>query len=161
MVGNYQCGRPDNTVSSATFLMNTIVRLEQTEQGTFGVFLIEGLIRAITMELPWRDNQVNISCIPEGVYQLKNRTFWGGSGNHGYTFEVQDVPGRTHILLHPANYASQLQGCIACGSRVEYLRVSQDNKRWLYNSGQTFRKVRDLLPDEFELCVISLIPRDS
>ena len=136
--------------------MNTIVRLEHTEQGTFGVLLIDGLIRAITMELPWKDNKPCISSIPEGIYTVKKRAFWRGSGNHGYTFEVQDVPGRTAILWHPANYVSQLQGCQAFGSRVDYLRTRKEEQRWLFNSGQTFRKVRSLCPDEFELCVTSL-----
>jgi len=31
------------------------------------------------------------------------------------TWEVADVPGRTHILIHTANYAHDVEGCIGFG----------------------------------------------
>lgn len=36
------------------------------------------------------------------------------------------VPGRTHILFHAANYAYQLKGCIAPGLMYWWRRVSTD-----------------------------------
>lgn len=63
-----------------------------------------------TIELPWQMNARQISCIPEGRYQLKRR--WEPHRkNH---LEVTGVKGRDHILIHPANNALlQLKGCIA------------------------------------------------
>ena len=63
-----------------------------------------------TIELTWRGNQRNISCITEGRYKLAKRY----TAKHGLHLIVQDVPGRAGILFHPANNAStELLGCIA------------------------------------------------
>ena len=65
-----------------------------------------------TVERPWLDNAPNISCIPTGEYTMQKVT----SPRFGPdTWEVMDVPGRTHILIHSANWAKQLEGCIAPG----------------------------------------------
>ena len=63
-----------------------------------------------TIELPWRNNEVNRSCIPEGTYVLKRRY----SHKFRWHLEIKDVPGRSYILIHPANHAArELRGCIA------------------------------------------------
>ncbi len=63
-----------------------------------------------TIELPWRNNELNRSCIPEGTYVLKRRY----SLKFRWHLEVKDVPGRSYILIHPANHAArELKGCIA------------------------------------------------
>ena len=63
-----------------------------------------------TIELPWRNNELNRSCIPEGTYVLKRRY----SQKFRWHIEVKDVPGRSYILIHPANHAArELKGCIA------------------------------------------------
>lgn len=64
------------------------------------------------LELPWQNNQPYISCIPEGIYPLTRRT----SSKHGRHWLVNDVPGRSMILIHVANYTRQLEGCIAIGT---------------------------------------------
>lgn len=67
---------------------------------------------AWTLELPWRENQRNISCIPEGEYPLRKRQFYRG----GYdTYLIEKVPNRSYILFHAANWVAELQGCIAVG----------------------------------------------
>ena len=68
-----------------------------------------------TIELPWNDNQVQVSCIPEGRYPIEKRY----SRKFGWHLWVKGVEGRTLILIHPANDALQeLQGCIAPVSRL-------------------------------------------
>lgn len=63
-----------------------------------------------TIELPWLKNKRNLSCIPEGRYELKKR-YTSKRGTH---IMVMDVPGRSGILFHPANDAAkELLGCIA------------------------------------------------
>jgi hypothetical protein len=75
--------------------------------GTNGVMK---LVVCHTLELPWRDNERNVSCIPEGRYELRK----GMSQKHGVHIRVRDVPGREGILLHPGNHAERdLKGCIA------------------------------------------------
>ena len=71
-----------------------------------------------TMEKKWNDNKPNVSCIPAGVYEL-NPTLSPKFGST-YCLENEDLgvslsgdTRRTHILIHKANKASELQGCIA------------------------------------------------
>lgn len=63
-----------------------------------------------SIELPWKNNQHQISCVPEGKYELKKRY----SPKFGWHLQLMNVPGRDLILIHPANDAiKELEGCIA------------------------------------------------
>lgn len=64
-----------------------------------------------TIERPWEGNERNVSCIPEGVYTVKPHS----SPKFGRCYWVQDVPGRSEILLHAGNTAGDVTGCIAPG----------------------------------------------
>ncbi len=78
--------------------------------GTNGKLFINNVFYCYTIELPWRNNQSNISCIPTGTFPLVKRT----TKKRGPHLLVKNVPNRTLILIHPANNAlTQLQGCIA------------------------------------------------
>lgn len=83
--------------------------------GTHGEVRMNGELVCYSIELPWRDNARNISCIPEGSYRLSKRY----SKRFGWHILVRDVPGRSNILIHPANDAlRELQGCIAPVTRL-------------------------------------------
>jgi hypothetical protein len=70
----------------------------------------DGILVCHSIELPWKDNQHGISCIPEGQYALGRRF----SPKFGWHLEVKEVPNRSNILIHPANDAlHELKGCIA------------------------------------------------
>lgn len=76
-------------------------------EGTNGELIVK---LCNTIELPWLRNQRNVSCIPEGRYEIKKRF----TKKHQLHFLVLDVPGRDGILIHPANDAlKELRGCIA------------------------------------------------
>jgi hypothetical protein len=78
--------------------------------GTNGELRWDGNLICYTIELPWLHNHHNISCIPEGKYELRKR-FVQKFGVH---LVVVDVPDRSWILIHSAIDAKkQLQGCIA------------------------------------------------
>jgi len=75
-----------------------------------------------TGELPWRDNQTNISCIPEGKFECR----WTYSARFKrYMYEIK-VPGRVGIRIHSANlmgdasknFKCQLNGCISLGEKL-------------------------------------------
>jgi hypothetical protein len=72
-----------------------------------------------SMELPWKDNKPSISCVPAGTYdlQLYQSPRYGNSYhlvNEGLNVSITgENTTRSHILIHPANCPSQLQGCIA------------------------------------------------
>ncbi|KIA88512.1 DUF5675 family protein [Kaistella jeonii] len=79
-------------------------------KGVNGVLLLDGSELCKTIELPWVQNMPRISCIPEGRYVLRKRY----SPKFKWHFELANVPGRSAILLHPANDAArELKGCIA------------------------------------------------
>ncbi|MEI7510473.1 MAG: DUF5675 family protein [Flavobacterium sp.] len=79
-------------------------------EGTNGKLECEGKFICNTIELPWKNNETKVSCIPEGKYFIRKRY----SRKFHWHLEVLDVPQRSLILFHPANNALQeLNGCIA------------------------------------------------
>ena len=78
--------------------------------GTNGNLLAAGNGLCHTIELPWKENEAQVSCIPEGRYELVTRY----SLKYRWHLLVKDVPKRALILIHPANDAmKELKGCIA------------------------------------------------
>ena len=78
--------------------------------GTNGKLECEGKFICCTIELPWKENEKRVSCIPEGKYLLRKRY----SRKFQWHIEVVGVKDRSLILLHPANNAlKELNGCIA------------------------------------------------
>lgn len=102
--------------------MNTVIlkRARTGDMGTFGSLSFCGQELA-TAELPWRDNQSNLSCIPAGEYVCIPYV----SKRFGAVYLVQDVPGRSYILFHAGNYAGNSEkgyktdshGCILLGMK--------------------------------------------
>lgn len=93
-------------------------RAESTDEGTFGRLRGEGLALH-TAELPWKDNRPTLSCIPPGEYRCRRCV----SPRFGPVYEVTDVPGRSHVLIHKGNWAGDrekhkrcdVEGCILLG----------------------------------------------
>lgn len=101
-----------------------IKRIAYREDGTFGVCFDEDVPFCLSVELPWKNNQQNVSCIPpsdkhddweEYICQRVE------SPKFGLTFEVLGVENRSHILFHKANTIDDLLGCIGIGERFESL----------------------------------------
>ena len=89
-----------------------VIHLTRTyfPEGTNGKLECEGKFICNTIELPWKNNETKVSCIPEGKYLLRKRY----SKKFNWHIEVVGVKNRSLILLHPANNALQeLNGCIA------------------------------------------------
>ena len=71
-------------------------------QGTPGdVFDENGDLICHMLELPWRDNTPCLSCIPPLIYNLSP---WS-SRKYRNALHVQNVPGRSAILIHGGNLA--------------------------------------------------------
>ena len=78
--------------------------------GTNGILECEGNLICLTIELPWKNNETKVSCIPEGKYFIKKRY----SKKFQWHLEVLDIKNRSLILFHSANNAlRELKGCIA------------------------------------------------
>jgi len=130
--------------------MLKIVRLEESDDGTFGALLIGGRVFCVTLEPPDLDNQKNISNIPPGKYACKRIE----SPRYGDTFEVTFVLDRFHILFHAGNVAEHTKGCILVGRKWGTLR----GNRAILNSGNTFRAFMERMDgvDECQLEIIEI-----
>lgn len=86
---------------------------EKVTTGNLVVKSIDGsaVWACVTIELPWKNNLKQKSCIPEGGYEVVPRY----SQKYKDHYHVLGVPNRELILIHPANYVNQLKGCIAVG----------------------------------------------
>ena len=78
--------------------------------GVNGEILLNGKRVCSSIELPWKNNQHRISCIPEGRYALTKRY----SQRFGDHLLLNDVADRSYILIHAYNDAlKESKGCIA------------------------------------------------
>jgi len=97
-----------------------IFRLMRSDQGTLGKLYYSNF-SCYTLELPWRDNKRNISCIPAGEYESKIRI----SPKFGKVYWLTEVENRSFILMHSGNWAgdvdkkfkSHVNGCILLGQK--------------------------------------------
>jgi len=84
-------------------------------EGTNGKLGYEGKLICNTIELPWKNNETRVSCIPEGKYFIRKRY----SNTFQWHLEVIEVKNRSLILFHPANSAlKELHGCIAPVTKI-------------------------------------------
>jgi hypothetical protein len=67
-----------------------------------------------SVELPWLQNKQRVSCVIPGVYPIVFLPS-GSPKFHYPCFLIKNVPNRAGIMIHRANRASQLLGCIAPG----------------------------------------------
>lgn len=107
-----------------------ILNREKFDKVTFGkldlsAFNLSNRPTIYTLELPWLNNENNISCIPQGLYNCVRF-------NHpekGWVWRVLNVPGRSGILIHSGNFAckgvlnskefkSDTLGCIMLGLNI-------------------------------------------
>ena len=125
-----------------------IRRVVSNDNYTAGVVIVNNEPVCVSIELPWHDNQVCISCIPAGEYKLCLKH---ESPKFGDCFSVENVPGRSDILGHPANRASELLGCFAPGRRFGKLdgefavlssRKAMDDIRACFPEHQFWTKIR-------------------
>lgn len=105
--------------------------------GTFGVISVDNLV-LFTVELPWKDNANNVSCIPTGKY----RCSWTKSPRlKKFTYGVMNVPKRAGIRIHSGNFAFQFLGCIGLGLTNGVM----DGKRGVFSSVSAVRRFEKLL----------------
>lgn len=142
----------------------TLLRTYKGDDCTLGVLTCADLdgvsvLTLQTIERPWvpspqyKGGTEGISCVPAGVYRLECHN----SEAHPRTWAlVNPLLGvvhwpaeasegdRTVCLIHVANYASELRGCIAPGMKtyVDEVRGS----RMVTNSRQAMKLLQDKLP---------------
>ena len=92
-----------------------------------------------TLELSYKDNQRQISCIKTGTYIVQPHF----SFRHGKTFKLLNVPERDNILIHSGNFNSDTKGCILVGNG--WSDINEDGILDLLNSRITMKLILAIL----------------
>lgn len=128
-----------------------INRLKHRDLQTLGSLLVyEDALLAFnccSLELPDRDNQKSISRVDAGRYTGKRR--W--SEKYGDHIHIQDVEGRTLILIHFGNYYTQTEGCVLVG--LGFYDINKDGYSDVTNSRAAMRQLMNFLPQEFDIII--------
>lgn len=122
-----------------------------------------GLI-AKTLELPWRNNQRSVSCIPEGEYLVTssgpvlkddpNTEVDESGGRHPRPYShyiVHGVDKRSGILLHKGYNPNWSQGCILVAGR--FANTESDSPSLEIDGGKKLQWMVDNLPKTFRLLI--------
>lgn len=128
-------------------------RFYQNNKVTLGC--LTGLYTPLfTCELPWNNNEPNVSCIPSGTYKL---ILWE-SPKFGKCLKVLDVPNRGDILFHTGNSAREFvdtnfckweqdtHGCILVGLNCR-------NDGIVQNSRDAFNMLMKSITEDSELII--------
>ena len=95
-----------------------------------------------SLELPWKNNQQNISCIPAGDYEGILHI----SPTFGPCIWIKDVPNRSEILIHAANFFYDLRGCIAIGK--DLYDIDKDGHIDATSSRDSLTELMELLDNQ-------------
>lgn len=125
----------------------TIIRLNKSDdESTVSEVYLDDKFVYFSIEQPWNNNIPYKSCIPTGTYNLKpynsfkhGETYCFWNPNIGVT-KYQDNSienNRFACLSHVANWAHQLEGCVAYGD--DLIKDNQD-RFMVTNSAETFKK---------------------
>ena len=141
-----QLTRHAQTTGPGGRLAETIGRLAVVEDG-------EEVWSCRTIELPYRDNERWVSCIPPGRYvaeivQESPAFSYSHVWIHDRGFHAA-ASTRTGIKIHIANYARELEGCIAVGR--EFRDLDGDGVVDVTDSEETLRDLLKQMPAKTEL----------
>ena len=112
-----------------------ILHLVRLEVNIAAIVCRSGFI-CYALELPWLDNKANVSCIPDGDYDVVYMAR-SASGKYRDVYHVKGVSGRSGILIHKGNTEADTLGCILPGSRIGTL----GGKKAVLGSGAAIRKL--------------------
>lgn len=101
-----------------------------------------------TLELPWKNNEREVSCIPAGEYNARVRT----SPRYGKHLHITRVTGRSHILIHHGNFHTDILGCILIGD--SHRDINADGLLDVVNSKASMaRLLKNLTTDELRIII--------
>jgi hypothetical protein len=131
-----------------------ITRTDYSDKQTLGVGMIVDNGRPIfefkTLELPWKNNQSKVSCIPSGKYTAFKRI--SGTPGRGQVFQLEDVPNRIAIQIHSGNYYTDILGCILVGT--QHTDINNDGYADVINSKKVLNSILDLLSENVQVEII-------
>lgn len=110
------------------------------------MFFLGDIPICVTLELPWKDNQHGISCIPAGQYHCIPHN----SPAHPNCWQLINVPNRDDILIHVGDFLEDTLGCILAGLQFDGTMLA------IRSSNAAMMLLRKTLPLEFDLEIIEL-----
>jgi len=134
-----------------------IVRDYQDKEQTLGRLYIRDeygciIFQCECLERSYKDNQRNISSIPEGTYPLMLE--WSNRFRKDL-WEIYNVPNRSECKIHSANYWYQLNGCIALGTKRK--DINGDGFADVTNSRNTVAKFHEAMTGRIARIIVSNI----
>jgi hypothetical protein len=136
-----------------------LTRIHRSDICTCGIMMCPGLEEPIfSMELPWKSNTRNVSCIPKGRYKIKPFS----SKKYGECFDIYTVPCRDLIRIHIGNSVRQdykdpynpkriwkceSRGCILPGMKLRLDGIVE-------HSSVAMNKLRSVIDSEWEFEII-------
>lgn len=111
----------------------TIERKLSSTNCTMGYLIANGQVICYTLELPWKDNLNNISCIPLGTYNGILRY----DKTDEWRIQLENVPNRTGVQIHMGNYTTQIEGCILVGTSGKIKNCS------VFDSSTAYSKLKE------------------
>lgn len=94
----------------------TLIRYKRTDLETLGKIVLPTKEVIYTLERGWNGNAIGSSCIPAGSYSC--RKTWSPRFSR-QLYLLSDTSPREGIRIHAANWAHQLEGCIAPCLRID------------------------------------------
>jgi hypothetical protein len=130
-----------------------LTRIDESEKQTIGVlYLLNYNDNIITdfdsLELPYKENKHDISCIPNGNYKCVKRN----SSKFGNHLHVLNVPNREYILIHKGNYHTDILGCILIGTDLK--DINNDGEIDVIRSRDAMESLMSYVEDEIDLEII-------
>jgi len=99
-----------------------IERYDSNNERTLGRVFFDGAPKLVSYELPWRNNQNNVSCIPTGTYKCTRHTS-ESYPERRLAYLVNNVPNRQGVLFHSGNTFKDTHGCILLGAAIGSLQI--------------------------------------
>lgn len=141
--------------------MKIVLRRETTQSSkdcTLGLLFVNDLTLC-TIERPWIESPLSkggtkgISCVPPGLYRLvphdteAHPETWAlvnpALGVVHQQHESENRYDRAAVLIHAANTADELRGCLAPGLRTA---MTPDGRYMVASSRQAMKLIRNRLP---------------
>ena len=114
------------------------------EKYTVGVLTYKDFT-CMTLELPWLDNQTDISCIPRAGAYIGRKHL---SPTNGDCIAIENVLNREDIQIHSLNWLYETKGCIGVGRKFN---PDTENGPMITSSVNTLNELLSMLPDKFTI----------
>lgn len=130
-------------------VINRLAKLDDRTLGRLIVFSGLDIVGTFTtLELPFRNNEKQKSCILSAFYTVEPRT----SPKYGKHLLVNGTAPRELILLHHGNYPKDTQGCIIVGTG--FGDIDNDTKLEVTSSKAAMKKLVELVQEPAELIIL-------